>query len=63
MNDITSPKPASQHPQDWMLIGSVAAVGVMITVGLGLLLFSGDFAAAQQAMYGAMATMAEICRL
>jgi hypothetical protein len=46
-----------------MMIGSIAAVGVMIVVGLALLLFSGDFAAAQQAMYGAMVTMAEICRL
>jgi hypothetical protein len=63
MNDITSPKPATQHPPDRMLIGSIAAVGVMIVAGLALLLFSGDFAAAQQAMYGAMATMAEICRL
>ncbi|NJO39024.1 MAG: hypothetical protein HC871_17280 [Rhizobiales bacterium] len=46
-----------------MLIGSIAAVGIMILTGLALLLFSGDFAAAQQAMYRAMAAMAAICRL
>ncbi|MEZ5933646.1 MAG: hypothetical protein R3F54_17185 [Alphaproteobacteria bacterium] len=63
MNDITSPKPASPRPLDRMLIGSIAAVGAMILAGVALLLFSGDFASAQQAMYGAMAAMAEICRL
>lgn len=46
-----------------MLIGSIAAVGMMIVVSLALLLFSVDFATAQQAMYGAMAAMAEVCRL
>jgi hypothetical protein len=63
MNDPTSTKPAARHPLDRMLIGSITAVGVMILSSLALLLFSGDFASAQQAMYRAMATMAEICRL
>jgi hypothetical protein len=50
-------------PRDWVLIGSSAGVGVMVLTGAALLLFSGDFAAAQRAMYDAMAAIAEVCRL
>jgi hypothetical protein len=63
MHDITSTNAPARRPLDRMLIGSIAAVGAMLLIGTVLLLFSNDFASAQRAMFEAMATMAEICRL
>ena len=61
--EVRHKAPETGRPIDGLMVGSSIAVGLMVLGGAALLMFSSDFAAAHQAMYDAMATMAEICRL